>query len=350
MVSAAARALACLVALPAAPTNGLSLGLCGLAAVVKLATGWVGVARAVAWGGATLQIAFVARCAAAPGTVRAELRQPRALSGYATLQMAFTLLAAAAYRGGAVALGAGAAAQLVVFARFLERCAAGALAPEPFWAPAVVSAGVTAVAGADVLGATHPLVLSSFFFCGAAALVLAPALAASTADRAVAADCTIAIVQAPFSLPAAAYFAMRAARGGGGPVFSPLADAAFARGGFACSTVGVALTAYRLWQRRGALWRRGLDGTAAALTFPTCLSAVCALRFAKIAPGAAVYAYALAAVAAIVVVGAAAGLFSLGLAAALAAARPAKPDAESDAAAPDAAVAEVGLTTPATRV
>lgn len=291
--------------LPCAPTNGLSLGLCGLGSIGEAALGPRGAVPALvaAACASVLQGAFVLRVLLTPrASLATEFSRPAPLSGLATWQMTFMLLVGRIY-GRAVPAAplvyAGAAAQVALLSFFLAVARRDAAAP--FWAPPVVSSGITCLVGAPLLGGDHWLVVGSLLLCASCSAVLSPLLALRTRDATVAPDATIAIVQAPFSLPPAAFYAVKAARDGGALTTTDL-DARLVHAAFALSTLGLCLTLLRVSQRRAALERRGFDQAAAAFTFPTCLSTVCAFGYAKAHPPAKPYALLLAAVTAPMVV------------------------------------------------
>ncbi|KAH8073945.1 DSBA-like thioredoxin domain containing protein [Aureococcus anophagefferens] len=218
--------------------------------------------------------------------------------------MALVLALGRATAGAAPALYACAALQLGLLGAFLAACAAAGAAPEPYWAPPCVGSGATCIAGAFALGPKHWLILSSWILACAGALLLAPAATLRVArDDAVANDATAFILQAPFSMPGLAFGAMRRA---GGAVFGGRADAALGHALFAASTVGLAVAVLAAWRRRAIFDH--FEPKWAALTFPFCLSALCALGYSK-GGGLAlrIYALALAAAAAALVVCVAAG-------------------------------------------
>ena len=301
-----ALAASLLRAMPLPPAAGLALGLCGLAAIVEETDGVAPVVVCALAGACALLLAIAARAALRGGrALRDELAAPRVAFAYGVYEMALVLALGRATAGAAPALYACAALQLGLLGAFLAACAAAGAAPEPYWAPPCVGSGATCIAGAAALGPRHGLVLASWALACAGALLLAPAATLRVArDDAVANDATAFILQAPFSMPGLAFGAMRRA---GGAVFGGRADAALGHALFAASTVGLAVAVLAAWRRRRAIFDH-FEPKWAALTFPFCLSALCALGYAK-GGGLAlrIYALALAAAAAALVVGVAAG-------------------------------------------
>ena len=261
-------------------------------------------------GAVGLVAAIAARAAArGSGALREELSTPRVAFAYGAVEMAL-VLAVGPLLGAAAApfLYACAALQAGLLAAFLAACAKAGAGAEPYWAPPCVGSGATCVAGAAALGPRHWLVVSSWILACAGAVVLAPAATVRVARRDdIAADATVFILQAPFSMPGLAFSAMRRAAGRGGAVFSGRLDAALGDALFAASTLGLVAATVAAWRRRREIFGRGFEPKWAALTFPLCLSALCALQYAGGRLALRAYAFALAAAAAALVVGVAAG-------------------------------------------
>ena len=177
----------------------------------------------------------------------------------------------------------GEAIQLALMFWFLALCWRKRTAPEPFWNPPTINVAFSAAAGIAV-----GLPTSFSVACFALALLLQvtlvpPQVWRTTYDSTVSPSPAVAIMQAPCALNALVWGVMR--RDGAAAalllgtaepdVLDRLSHALF----LVASSV-LWLTLLALWRRRRAICSDGFAPSFAALTFPSCSSAVAALQYA----------------------------------------------------------------------
>ena len=258
-------------------TNGLALGLCGLAGVCKelvdrglnltVVPYWIAMCFAT-----LLWLAFTARVCASPrARLRLEATTPQLCFAYGAYQMTylFVLVRVVALPCPACVgpgIHVGAAAQVAVIAAFLASCWAAGLKPEPLWNPPTVNCAVTTIAGVATLGAGHWLVRASLWYAMGLQVLLVPWQVWRTVrDPEIAPNCAVSMMQAPCSLNALTFAVVRrgAALQGLGAVLlgDARAEQALCHALFAVATLVFWLTLYCLWARRGPILDRGFRGS-----------------------------------------------------------------------------------------
>jgi tellurite resistance protein TehA-like permease len=288
---------------------GVSLGLCGSAsiclelqrAVLPTSSSWLWVAlrtsAAVHMAAASLLLAlYLVRMVLQPQLVKRELCVPSSCSAYGALEMASLFVVArvvapvvstdadAVVR---VATYVYAAAQLMLISWFLSRCWRLRVLPEPFWNPPTVNCAVTAIVGAQC-GAEAWIVQGSLFMAVTLQVLLVPPQVwrVLRQPETVATSISVAMMQAPCSLNALAWGVMR--RNGAVPsstlTWMPSAETV-THLLYLCSVSVVLMTAYALWQRRVVIRRTGFNPAWAAVTFPSCSSAIAMLQYSGLTDG-----------------------------------------------------------------
>ena len=278
-------------------TNGLALGLCGLAGVCNelVARGvfltaypyWVAMFFAT-----SMWVAFTARMCASPlARLRLEATTPQLCFAYGAYQMTYLFvlyrvvgLPCPACVGPGIHVGA--LAQVVVIAAFLRGCWTTGLKPEPLWNPPTVNCAVTTIVGVAALGADHWLVRASLWYAITLEILFVPWQVWRTVrDPDIAPNCAVSMMQAPCSLNALTFAVLRrgAALQGLGHVFlgDARAEQVLCHGLFACATLVFWLTLYCLWARRKPILDRGFDLSFVALTFPSCSTAIAGLQYSS---------------------------------------------------------------------
>ena len=278
-------------------TNGLALGLCGLAGVCKelvdrglnltVVPYWIAMFFAT-----LLWLAFTARVCVTPrDRLRIEATTPQLCFAYGAYQMTYLFvlvrvvaLPCPACVGPGIHLGA--VAQVAVIVAFLASCWATGLKPEPLWNPPTVNCAVTTIAGVATLGAGHWLLRASLWYAMGLQVLLVPWQVWRTVrDPDIAPNCAVSMMQAPCSLNALTFAALRrgAALQGLGHVFlgDARAEQVLCHGLFACATLVFWLTLYCLWARRKPILDRGFDLSFVALTFPSCSTAIAGLQYSS---------------------------------------------------------------------
>ena len=278
-------------------TNGLALGLCGLAGVCKelvdrglnltVVPYWIAMFFAT-----LLWLAFTARVCVTPrDRLRIEATTPQLCFAYGAYQMTYLFvlvrvvaLPCPACVGPGIHLGA--VAQVAVIVAFLASCWATGLKPEPLWNPPTVNCAVTTIAGVATLGAGHWLVRASLWYAMGLQVLLVPWQVWRTVrDPDIAPNCAVSMMQAPCSLNALTFAVVRrgAALQGLGAVLlgDARAEQALCHALFAVATLVFWLTLYCLWARRGPILERGFDLSFVALTFPSCSTAIAGLQYAS---------------------------------------------------------------------
>ena len=232
-----------------------------------------------------------------PHVVVRELHEPKSCGSHGALLMALTLSCSEPHAvvpsdsGLAVfyAVHACAVLQSSMVLWYLGRCCYIRAPPVPFWFPATVGVGMSAIAGSRV-GMALPLQLSFFCLSAGLCIVLWPWITCRLVQSdAVAPAPSVFILAAPVSLVGLAYFAVmwsapfeEWATPGGSNASAELASfdsSAFDRDAGACvlfaaSTVCALATLFFVWRRRGILAKfvepaRGYAHQEwAGLTFP----------------------------------------------------------------------------------
>lgn len=286
-------------------TGGLALGLCGLCGLlIELQRLDVHVEQlaylqpivSMASVLALVLVALVcARIVLCTHQVRKELREPAAIAAY--VACVFALMLICSRNVGALA-GDRAARTLVtallvpigaLVVLFVQRCWRTGTPPEPFYNPPTNPA-VFLLAGVSV--GVSPWLLMSCFVIGVAqgfSIVPVEAVRTLRQPQHVAANMSIWILQAPGSVNAVMWGLLRrdaVVISSTAPWLSGALDG-ISHALFAYSVLLFSLTLVATWQRRNAISAQGFSGSWAALTFPSCSTAIAALHYSCLDGGSA---------------------------------------------------------------
>ena len=286
-------------------TLGFALALCGAANVIRELisnSSWLSeaVQKTYIWLALGLIVVNTLRSLAYWRAFLQDISTPNVIPNYAAGQMALLFLASRLLGPSDAAFAcvyALSVVQLLMLALFLQRCWVNFTLPEPFWNPPTVNCAVTTIVAA-ALGMPTWLIYGSFWFALLIQFIIVPfecyrvmfgendkRLSASIPQRSkiVANNISVALLQAPCSLTAVAWGAIRRLGLHALPFCADGDDTscgdAMEHLLFACAMLVLALTGNSLWQRRTSIYNAGFSPAWAATTFPTCSSAIAALQY-----------------------------------------------------------------------